>query len=443
MSQPPPAWRALRAKHQDEIDALQREIEANRRDLDRRVTAAHAGLLARHSQQEKDFWRQASNNSNRALPTHQLAAANVQPITAKLSATSAHQHQKLSSTSGSPENQKTSTQPAGASFEAFDSQRRRTQTTLSASAAQRQTEHSLKPSLECCPAQRRNREKAVRTGGRQPPKSSQSQTSITCTQPQPTHRQECLFIDLCSDDSDDDVLVEVTKTAYRENKVEREDVKVRRSKQGDPSPAQLVPNTIHKPLNNPPSLQTSHNIHQQDSTALDAFSSIVSQRATTAMSPRRQARAAPQSTQASVSRASNRTRKATPSSKPPLRDQRGTFLASQTSNVSTKKRKIIELSDAEQSIYTPSRLSPFTASKKPVVSLGLLQNNTKAAPKAARTRNINKLIGHDSDDDDDEEEEEDDLDISDFTYVNGIIIQAGQEGRLKEAQTEATPHGNG
>lgn len=104
-----------------------------------------------------------------------------------------------------------------------------------------------------------------------------------------------------------------------------------------------------------------------------------------------------------------------------------------------------DLSDVEQSIYTLSRLPSFAASKKPAVSIGLSQNNTKAARKAGRTRNIDELIGDNSNDDDndDDEEEDDDLDISDFTYVNGIIIQAGQEGRLKEAQMEATPHGNG
>lgn len=46
---------------------------------------------------------------------------------------------------------------------------------------------------------------------------------------------------------------------------------------------------------------------------------------------------------------------------------------------------------------------------------------------AARNRDISKLIGDNSDDD-----YEDDVDISEFTYVNGIIIQAGQEGRLAE-----------
>jgi len=53
---------------------------------------------------------------------------------------------------------------------------------------------------------------------------------------------------------------------------------------------------------------------------------------------------------------------------------------------------------------------------------------------AARTRNINEIIGGDSDDDEDSLE---DLDISKFTYVNGIIVQAGQEERLTEMQTKA------
>lgn len=56
---------------------------------------------------------------------------------------------------------------------------------------------------------------------------------------------------------------------------------------------------------------------------------------------------------------------------------------------------------------------------------------------AARTRNINEIIGGDSDDDEDSLE---DLDISKFTYVNGIV-QAGQEERLTEMQAKATTKG--
>ncbi|KAJ4357005.1 hypothetical protein N0V95_002878 [Ascochyta clinopodiicola] len=62
----------------------------------------------------------------------------------------------------------------------------------------------------------------------------------------------------------------------------------------------------------------------------------------------------------------------------------------------------------------------------------LAKRATKGRP-ASRSRNIGQVIGHDSD-----EDFEEDLDISEFTYVNGIIIQAGQEERLTEVQTEAT-----
>ena len=56
---------------------------------------------------------------------------------------------------------------------------------------------------------------------------------------------------------------------------------------------------------------------------------------------------------------------------------------------------------------------------------------------AARTRNIDKIVGDDSD-----EDYVQDLDTSEFTYVNGIILQAGQEGRLMEVQTEAVGDGD-
>lgn len=56
----------------------------------------------------------------------------------------------------------------------------------------------------------------------------------------------------------------------------------------------------------------------------------------------------------------------------------------------------------------------------------------------ARNHNIRKSVKTDSDG-----EYVEDLDTSEFTFVNGIILQKGQEGRLNEIQTKATSFGIG
>ena len=82
--------------------------------------------------------------------------------------------------------------------------------------------------------------------------------------------------------------------------------------------------------------------------------------------------------------------------------------------------------DATNDRKTPS------ASRRTNTSVAQTSTKDKGSGCRAttRSRNINSIIGDDSDDDD-----SDDLDTSDLIYVNGIIIQKGQEGRLSEMQT--------
>ena len=80
---------------------------------------------------------------------------------------------------------------------------------------------------------------------------------------------------------------------------------------------------------------------------------------------------------------------------------------------------------------TNDRKTP-SASRRTNTSVAQTSTKDKGSGCRAttRSRNTNSIIGDDSDDDD-----SDDLDTSDLIYVNGIIIQKGQEGRLSEMQT--------
>ncbi|KAJ8110097.1 hypothetical protein OPT61_g6966 [Boeremia exigua] len=98
------------------------------------------------------------------------------------------------------------------------------------------------------------------------------------------------------------------------------------------------------------------------------------------------------------------------------------------------------------SITPVPRGKPFGASKNTMVSdapkssgsastaagtsnkVSTTKSRATGSQSTARTRDISKLVGDDSDED---------LDTSMFTCVNGIIIQKGQEGRMAVPQTKA------
>lgn len=96
---------------------------------------------------------------------------------------------------------------------------------------------------------------------------------------------------------------------------------------------------------------------------------------------------------------------------------------------------------AKPSPITSGTPAPACTGDKSATAIDKNGANTKknarnAAPtqhkRAVRIRNIDKTIGGDSDEDEDYVE---DLDVSKFTHVNGIIVQAGQERRVKETQS--------
>jgi hypothetical protein len=95
MAQQPSAdssWIALRAKHQDECVQFARRVAAEKEDFFRRINAAHAELLARHAEQERNYWRgrdqHAPNTTDRCKATVQSATANANTTTPNLRGTS-------------------------------------------------------------------------------------------------------------------------------------------------------------------------------------------------------------------------------------------------------------------------------------------------------------------------------------------------------------------
>ncbi|KAF9696501.1 hypothetical protein EKO04_005381 [Ascochyta lentis] len=331
MSQPQPIdqrWVAMRARHEDEVGAFVRKIATAQEQFSSQVEAAHAAILARHSQQEKEFYGVTPNTPSHALSTRQSVVAKTQPTTSKMGFAAAHTTQKPLPTPISSDKRQSGGQLTPLSSTAHDSQREKDRGTPSASVSQQQAEKQLKLSYQSLQAQSHRGERTAAVPTRdQPLMPRQRKPSGTGLRRRPAQVKQCEIINLCSDDddeSDDDVVVEVTRSTYHENTavptpvlpsiptatlqlfgekpkkqpatsepplMKRENAEVKRSTQGQPRLPQLAQNNNQNPVTDLLSAQPPHSERYRDSAALNALSSSMSQRA---IPPQHRAQAAPQ-----------------------------------------------------------------------------------------------------------------------------------------------------
>lgn len=330
MPQPPPidpAWRTMRAKHQDEINVFKHMVDVQKRDFDRQVDAAYSVLLAKHSQQEREFWQHAPNALGRAAPAPPPVAPKIQTTTSKPSTPKNIPHQQPGSSSD---------------------HRRQIQLTAPAPAPARRPGQPIKPPSAVSEAQSQHNTpvKHVSTGEVKPPKPVQASASDTKSCSRPDRKQECEIVDLCSDNEDNDVLVEATKQTYQKTTalpsafrpgiptatfqlfgerpapVKREQVKVAESIKVQPCSPQPGRITAYKPASGIPSAYPRRGNPVRDSVTLNAVQSIATQQAPNDASHQRNAQAPAQSPREKAPRPLNHeATKPIPSLNQQLRDQ--------------------------------------------------------------------------------------------------------------------------
>jgi hypothetical protein len=174
--------------------AFSRKAEAEKQALHRRMEAEQAGMLARHSQQEGEYWLRRKQKATKTLSPTLVAP---QPIESKAQSTPS----RPSAAPGcAPRKRPLPTpDPAGKQslLQACDDQSEDEQQAMSARRAQQKARPQLKQ-LFVTP---------------QPGKPGQPKSNVTSSRIKRVPKKEPEMIDLCS--SDDNLLVEVTRTAYQ------------------------------------------------------------------------------------------------------------------------------------------------------------------------------------------------------------------------------------
>lgn len=196
-----PEWLQLRKQHQIELDAWLKRRDFAFQNLQRRSDAEQGELLAKHAQQERDFWRR---HEQRASAMPYLDASRAQ-------STAPHAAPPAKQDSLSSPNLKTAKTLLA---KASDSQKPNVKATITASTCQRQAKQ---------PANQRQSQQAQAAGKQalksstnagQPPQAGKSKAQRTTLQDNETAKQLRNVVNLC--DSDDDMLVEVSKATFKE-----------------------------------------------------------------------------------------------------------------------------------------------------------------------------------------------------------------------------------
>ncbi|KAJ4992255.1 hypothetical protein SVAN01_02274 [Stagonosporopsis vannaccii] len=202
-----PEWLLLRKQHQQELYACLVRKENALQDLQRRANAEQAELLAEHAQQERNFWsRYEMRASATAYPiAHRAGLAATQCVAAPAGAPSANQ-----GTLPTPKLTAAKTSSAKVNV----SQTLSGKATPTISARQRHAEQPPKhPRFQHAqPASKK--ESKSSTNGAQPPNVGKSKPQKTARQGKEAAGREPVIINLCT--SDDEMLVEVQKAAFKE-----------------------------------------------------------------------------------------------------------------------------------------------------------------------------------------------------------------------------------
>jgi hypothetical protein len=213
-----PEWIAMRAQHQQECAAFARQVNTDRQtllrrheveriDFHRRFETTQAELLARHSQQEGAYWTRHHQKRGKACSPpapppqslqqgHTPASQAIHPPPGTVPATVPDR--KLM-----PKPEAAKKSPLPGSGEQKPSAHKAT----IAPAAQRLAKQASLPRH----VQQQSNKDA--TGSFQPTKSSQPKGDATASRSKAGSKKDVEMIDLC--DSDDDVLVELSKADYQ------------------------------------------------------------------------------------------------------------------------------------------------------------------------------------------------------------------------------------
>lgn len=224
-----PEWLQLRKQHQQELDQVSIKIENDQREFQRRIDAARARLLAKHSQEERNFWRRHEQKASsspypgpsKALPIapRPSAAADCAPAPGSVSTSLLAER--------------------GSRLKALDSEKQGARIATTAPTALQQAEKPSQQAPQPQPAQPST--KQARTGSTNAAQSSKAGDTKppTATPSREPPKKQPMVIDLCS--SDDEMLVEVSKTTFKERlamNIKQEEPKASQQVQIGTQPAQ-------------------------------------------------------------------------------------------------------------------------------------------------------------------------------------------------------------